>query len=341
MMRKMLLLLGVAMAPNVMALDRGALMRAYFSVVLVRGYDAQGALAYGTGVVVGEGRVVTNCHVLRHTPQAWVSQGEQAYPIQSIHADTWRDLCLLKVERLPLKPVTLGSTADLRHGAEVAAISHSNGLPNAITSVGQIKSRYTFDGGRVVRSSARFAMGASGSPLFDAQGRLIGINTFKTPGRQAYYYAVPVEWLAQLERLPASSALPVAGQAFWESADDAKPYFMQSALPHLNRDWARLAEIARSWTTAEPGSAEAWYELGSAHQGLGEHAAAEAAYARAVERDPGHGPALLHLGLYAAGRGEAARADRISAHLAAIDAELQQQLQRTMRCGPACPAGAN
>lgn len=213
MHRILALFMAVLLSPAANAFDQQSLMRVFFSIVLVRGYNPDGSLAYGSGIVVGDNKVVTNCHVLRKTNQAWVSQGEESFAIVSVQADTMHDLCLLNTDSLPVKPVPLGNTAELGKGNEVFAIGHSNGVPAPLTSYGQIKSIYPYEGGNVVRTNARFSLGASGSALFDGQGRLIGINTFKTPGRVAYFYAVPVEWLKELENKPAQSKLPVSGQA--------------------------------------------------------------------------------------------------------------------------------
>ncbi len=38
------------------------------------------------------------------------------------------------------------------------------------------------DDSHIVRTDASFVMGASGSPVFDAEGKLIAISTFKSPG---------------------------------------------------------------------------------------------------------------------------------------------------------------
>ena len=64
---------------------------------MVRGYTDTGALAYGSGVIVGENEIITNCHVLRDTKQPWASQGDTSYSITEVRADRWQDLCLLTV----------------------------------------------------------------------------------------------------------------------------------------------------------------------------------------------------------------------------------------------------
>lgn len=336
MRRALVMLLAFFVSPAAQSFDQQSLMRVFFSVVLVRGYNADGSLAYGSGVVVGENKVATNCHVLRKTNQAWVSQGEEAYAIVSVHVDAMHDLCLLNTDKLPIAAVGLGKTAELTKGDEVFSIGHSNGVPAPLTSHGQIKSLYPYQGGNVVRTNARFSLGASGSALFDSQGRLIGINTFKTPGRTAYFYAIPVEWLAAVEKLPVQTKFPVSGQAFWELADDDKPFFMQAALPELNSDWQKLFDVSQRWTMAEPQNAEAWYELGSAQEGLSKPEDAEKSYRHAAELNPRHSEALYRLGIFASHRGDREEMHKVSAKLAKIDMEMAEDFNKAVGCGAAC-----
>jgi len=323
-------------AQNCLAFDQQNLMKVFFSVVLVRGYDQTGGLAYGSGVVVGENKVVTNCHVLRSTSKAWISQAEDVFPIESVQADTKHDLCLLTVERLPLKPVVMGNTTSLARGSEVVSMGHSSGNPSPITSAGQIKSLYEFDGSHIIRTNARFSLGASGSPLFDARGQLIGINSFKTPGRWAYFYAMPVEWVKELEKLPSQIKLPISGQAFWEFADDQKPFFMQIALPHLNEDWPRLKEISEQWLKAEPDNPEAWFELGTAQEGLGKLEQSQQSYRNATRLDPRHADALFRLGIFASKRGDRDETHQVSLTLSQIDPELAQIFNKEAGCSASC-----
>lgn len=281
--------------PAAHAYDRQKLLSSFFSTVLVRGYKDDGSLAYGSGVVVADNKILTNCHTLRQTKQAWISQGEQVFDIISIQADRRHDICLATTRYLPLKPVNIGSGSTLKKGQEVVAIGHSNGLPAPVTSLGEIKSLYSMNGANVIRSTARFALGASGSGLYDGEGRLIGINTFKTVGRVAYFYAVPIEWLASLQQQPIETKLPIIGEAFWEEDEAARPFFMQVAVPELQEDWPRLAEIAGRWVKAEPGNSEAWYELGLAQENMGNHADAELAYQKSIALDGSNTDALSRI----------------------------------------------
>lgn len=319
-----------------LALNQENILHAMQSVVMVRGYNASGGLSYGSGVVVAENKVMTNCHIFRSTKQPWVSRGEDTYPITSVQADRWHDLCLVTTFSLPFKPVQLGKGNELKRGQEVLAIGHSNGVPNPLTSAGVIKSTYEFEGGRIIRSSAKFLMGASGSGIFDLDGNLLGINTFKTPGRPAYFYSLPIEWLANLEKLPVETEFPIVGKAFWEEDDNKKPFFMQIALPEINKDWPKLAEVAQKWIDKDPKNSEAWYELGIANENLNKIDEAEKAYLQSVLLDASNTDSLFRLGAIAQSKGDKVSMHNINLAIASIDKDLAEEYSNMLGCDKEC-----
>jgi serine protease Do len=336
MRQLILLLLAISVTPSAHAYDKAKLFDAFLSVVMIRGYNPDGSLAYGSGVVVAPNQVATNCHIFRKTKQPWVSRGEDSYYITSVKADRYRDLCLVTTTNLPLKAVEIVKYAELKKGQEIVAIGHSSGVPAPITSLGTLKSLYPFKGGNILRSSARFAMGASGSGMFDAEGRLLGINTFKTPGRNAYFYALPISWLDDLEKLPEETTFPIDGMAFWEEEDANKPYFMQIAVPELQEDWPKLAMVAERWTKADPGSTEAWYELGNAQEHLGREEQAEAAYRKSIELQASNTDSLFRLGVMASQKGDTQEVDSINTALLALNKDIAEEFSKAIKCKDQC-----
>ncbi len=336
-MRLLLLTLIALPALAAHAYDQHALMDAYFGVVMIRGYNENGSMAYGSGVVVAEHTIVTNCHVLRGTRQPWVSRGEENYPITTVRADTWHDLCLVSSPTLPFKPVTLGNSHALMRGQEITAIGHSNGVPAPITSVGEIQGLYPASSGNVIRSSAKFLMGASGSGLFDMEGRLVGINTFKTAGHgHSIYFALPVEWLDTLEKMPASSEFPVKGQALWEADENKKPYYMQAAIPESRQDWASLEKMSALWTQQEADSPDAWFSLGLARQSLNQLDAAADAYQKALTLDRQFAEAWFRRGAIAQALGDIQTLQYIETQLQEIDPLLVSVYHNYLQCEKDC-----
>ena len=336
MRRLLLLLVALCLAPSAHAYDRAKLFKAFLSVVMVRGYNPDGSMAYGSGVVVAPNQVATNCHIFRKTKQPWVSRGEDSYTITSVKADRYRDLCLVTTTNMPFEPVEIVKHPDLQKGEEIVAIGHSSGVPAPLTSLGTLKSIYPYKGGNILRSNARFAMGASGSGMFDAEGRLLGINTFKTPGREAYFYALPISWLDDLEKQPVETTFPIDGMAFWEEEDAKKPYFMQIALPEIDEDWPKLAQVADQWTKAEPDNTEAWYELGNAQEHLNRDSEAEAAYRKSVELSANNTDALFRLGVMASEKGDTAEVQSINSSLLALNKDIAEEFNKAITCKDQC-----
>jgi serine protease Do len=339
-MRTLLLLASFMVTSfSAVAYDKTTLMKSFFSVVMIRGYTESGGVAYGSGVVIGKNKVVTNCHVLRQTKKPWVSKGEDVYPINAVKADTWHDLCIVETDPMPFEPVQIGNTSTLTHGQEVVGFGHSNGSPAPLTSTGSIKGLYSesSSSGRVIRTSAKFLMGASGSGLFDMDGKLIGVNTFKTAGKgDSIHFAVPVEWLDALDKTEAIKSFPITGKALWEEDENKKPFYMQAAVPESREDWQTLAKVAEKWTTAEPKSAEAWYAQGIANENLGQIDIAKKMYKTASDLDSQYFEALVHLGVLAKKSGDNIEMHRVQLELAKIDQGLANEYASLLGCEVTC-----
>jgi serine protease Do len=331
------LLAACSLVPSAYAYDRAKLLESFFSSVMVRGYKLDGGLAYGSGVVVGENKVLTNCHTFRETEKVWVSRGEDTYKIVSVQANRWHDLCLLKTEDMNVAPVPIGSAKALKKGDEVVSIGHSSGVPTPLTSNGTVKSLFEMDKGNVIRTTAKFALGASGSGLFDDEGRLVGINTFKTGGRDAYFYVLPIEWLAELEKRDVETRFPIKGEAFWEGiVPGTMPYFLQIAKPQLTGDWDELGEVAARWIKAEPDNSDAWFELGLSNEKLGNNVEAEKAYRKSIELNSNNTDSLFRLGVMASAKGDINEANAISMALNGISKNIAAEFRRTIHCPTSC-----
>lgn len=318
------------------AIDQEKILAATHAVVMVRGYNDNGGLAYGSGVVVAPNKVLTNCHIFRSTKKPWIARGEDTYSITSVQADRWHDLCLITASNLPFKPAVIINNQTLNRGKEVLSIGHSNGVPVPLTSMGVIKSTYHFDGSHVIRSTAQFRMGASGSGIFDMDGNLLGINTFKTPGRQAYFYSLPIAWLANLQTLPVETVFPVVGKTFWEEEDSKKPFFMQIAIPEINQDWPRLEQIAQKWIDTDSTNSDAWYELGNAQENLNKMEEAEKSYKQSALLDNGNTASLFRLGVMAKVKGDIQTMHNINLAIAKIDPSLADEYSASLGCNKEC-----
>jgi S1-C subfamily serine protease len=167
------------------------------TIVSVFGTDPETAKrAQGSGFVVSpRGYILTSSHVITNA-----GEGSSAKPADSIFVefqdrdraqaeivgwDVFDDVGLIKVDPAahPLAPVPLGNSAAVAVGQPVAAIGSPFGNENSL-AVGVVSATHrsiesltsNFDLVDAIQTDAPINHGNSGGPLFDARGRVIGIN---------------------------------------------------------------------------------------------------------------------------------------------------------------------
>ena len=249
----------------------------------------------GSGVVVSKEYVATNCHVIANTKGASISKYRQAYQPIAFKADWKHDLCLLKFKSLPFPVAPMRDSASLEYEEEIISLGYPVGFNVPQPSYGKIKGTYAFDGSNIIRTDAAFGLGSSGGALFDKHSNLIGITTFKSPGKQGYYYNLPVEWIKKLMASPESHSLNTQEVPFWALPQEKKPFFMQVVIPYQNHEWPELKSIAEKWVATESSSADAWYFLGLAEEGFNHPQLAEAHFNKALSLNQRDLDAMLGL----------------------------------------------
>lgn len=293
--RIVLLLVFFVYAPNLLARPTFAETLALsHSVVMITTELPNGQSGRGSGVVVSKEYVATNCHVIANAEGANVAKFRKGYRPKAIKADWKRDLCLLKFDDLPFKPVKLRDSATLQYEEPVFSLSFPSGQNVPQPSYGNVKATYPYEDSLIIRSSAPFHLGSSGGALFDEQFNLIGISTFKSPGK-GYYYHLPVEWIKALMDAPETHSLASNVIPFWALPLVERPAFMRVVIPYKNENWDALKTISRQWTKDEPESADAFYFLGVAEEGSGNLAEAKIQLSKAVALNPRELDAMVAL----------------------------------------------
>ncbi len=165
----------------------------------------------GSGFVWDKkGHIITNYHVIQGADKATVTFADQtSYPATLVGAAPEKDLAVLRIdaENMPLEPIPVGASDNLRVGQSVFAIGNPFGLDQTLTtgvisalgreieSVGKVPIR------DVIQTDAAINPGNSGGPLLDSQGKLIGVNTaiFSPSGAYAGVgFSIPshvVDWV--------------------------------------------------------------------------------------------------------------------------------------------------
>lgn len=296
------------------------------SIVMVTTDMPGGANGRGSGVVISPEYVATNCHVLANSNGANIAKFRDGYQPIALKANWRRDVCLLKFDKLPFKPIPMRSSRSLQYEEEVFSLGFPAMSPVPQPSYGSVKGVYKYDGGLIVRTDASFAMGSSGGALFDQQFNLIGLTTFKSPGNHAFYYSLPVEWIQDLMDAPDAISMKTGETPFWALPLEQRPFFMQVVIPYQNQEWSALEQISRAWVAAEPDSADAWFFLGVAEEGLNQTDAARMDLQHATELNTRDLDALLALARVAFKQKDQSTLEQLHARVDAINHEQGQQM---------------
>lgn len=288
-MKSWLLLLAFALLPPAAsaALERAELIGIAASVLRIEAPRASGGYSIGSGVAVGEDRVITNCHVTRDAKAIHVLRGGVRWPVSAQVANADHDLCLLTVPGLVAPVARLGQASGLAIGQVLSALGYTGGL-GIQSSDGEVIELHRHDGAHVIQCSNWFSSGASGGGLFDERGHLVGILTFRLRGGEAHYYAAPVEWVQQLMDRARDAATMADPQtpAYWQQPHSAQPRFLRAALFKRESRWTDLAALAREWLQSVADDAEPWQLLGLALAQLDRPDDARAALECAVHLSP-------------------------------------------------------
>jgi serine protease Do len=142
----------------------------------------------GAGVLVGDGLVLTNLHVVSRAHSVWVVlHDDTSYEGKIIASDPRTDLALLRIPSNGFAAAVISKDTP-RPGELVYAFGHPWGQRNVLT--GGVLSSVTSVRGRdgdvpILRTDVRLAPGNSGGPLLNATGEVIGLNAMIFGGDQS------------------------------------------------------------------------------------------------------------------------------------------------------------
>ncbi len=172
------------------------------SVVRIDAITSAGS-GTGTGFVISaDGRIATNAHVVGDAATVEVEFSDGATATATVLGTAQsQDLAVIRVDRDDLMPVEFGSSDDLKVGERVVAIGNSLGFEGPATATDGIVSALgrtirTDDGNRLtelIQTDAAINPGNSGGPLFDLDGKVVGINSAGSPWAQNVGFAIAAD----------------------------------------------------------------------------------------------------------------------------------------------------
>ena len=152
----------------------------------------------GSGFIIStDGYIFTNNHVVEKSDKIRVKLSDgREYDAQIIGRDAQTDIALIRIkpsERLPVAEI--GDSDKLRVGDWVLAIGNPFGLEQTVTAgivsaKGRVIGAGPFD--NFIQTDASINPGNSGGPLFNMEGKVIGINTAIVAQGKGIGFAVPI-----------------------------------------------------------------------------------------------------------------------------------------------------
>ncbi|MEZ5730190.1 MAG: Do family serine endopeptidase [Burkholderiaceae bacterium] len=155
----------------------------------------------GSGFIVSaDGYILTNAHVVDGADEVTVRMSDRReMKARVVGSDSQTDVAVIKVDATGLPTVRLGDSQAVSVGQWVVAIGSPYGLESTVTAgIVSATSRALPSEGYVpfIQTDVAVNPGNSGGPLFDLDGRVIGINSqiySRTGGWQGLSFAIHID----------------------------------------------------------------------------------------------------------------------------------------------------
>lgn len=172
--------------------------------------DDSETTSFGSGVVIFQKGdlfyILTNNHVIKDATKIIATIGDEEFEADVTGTDQSTDLAVIAVKAKDLKIAERGSSANVRVGDFTMSVGNPYGLNDSMTT-GVIsalgRNMVYVDGSNsimyanMMQTDTPVSPGNSGGGLYDATGRLIGINTLITGDAghpDAIGYAIPIDF---------------------------------------------------------------------------------------------------------------------------------------------------
>ena len=179
------------------------LFRRFFGMPMLPSPEARKQISLGSGFIISsDGYILTNNHVVEGADTISVRlQDRRTLTAKLVGADPAYDIALLKVDATGLPAASIGESRTLKPGQWVLAIGSPFGFDYTVTqgivsavgrNLGGGDQPYT----SFIQTDVPINRGNSGGPLFDMQGRVVGINSqiySNTGGYLGVAFSIPID----------------------------------------------------------------------------------------------------------------------------------------------------
>ena len=161
--------------------------------------DFDDTLSQGTGIILGNGYILSNAHVVLDKDKKEIADSilckfadNTEMEFDLLYADKNIDLAILYSEDFD-KDGAIFEKDSVETGEKVYAIGNSKGqgiciVDGIVSDKNRLCGKESF-----IMYSAPTVTGNSGGPLFNAKGKIIGVVTLGRKDATAMNYAIPVE----------------------------------------------------------------------------------------------------------------------------------------------------
>jgi S1-C subfamily serine protease len=175
-------------------------------------------LALGSGFfVTRDGVLVTNAHVVGGAAKVLVRwRGHTGVAIKILNFARKYDLVTVQTSFTSTPAVLLADSDTAAAGQDVVVLGNPQGLEGTV-STGIIGGLRTIGGVKFLQITAPISPGSSGGPVFNSQGRVIGISTATSAKGQNLNFALPANLLRDVP--PTTIAFAAAKPAPFDLRD--------------------------------------------------------------------------------------------------------------------------
>ncbi len=235
----------------------------------------------GSGFIVDEkGIVATNYHVIAGLPGTTskavlvkTNKGMFHSVEKIIGVSDENNIALLKLEGTVFPAVRLSKHGRPRQGDGVLVIGGPLGLDSAVSEGAITGVRPTDD---FIETTVSISRSNSGSPVFNMDGEVIGVATFRRGKEQNPMYIIPVKYVADLMKIYLKTDQKVSSMAE-EAGGDLRARALMSQPDKKERQPEK---------PSSPIDYAEWIVMGDRLKAGGKYEEAILSYTRAIEIDP-------------------------------------------------------
>ena len=277
------------------------------TVVSIATFDSGGeALMTGSGFFVGQGKVVTNLHVIRGATRVDIKTLDgkgRTYPVAGLLAvDEEGDLALMSVDMPADRARPIELAPELPDEGETIFVignplklegSVTNGIVSAVREVPNV--------GRIIQITAPISHGNSGSPVFNLRGQVLGVVTVKVTNGQNINLAIAAE---RVRDLRGETVRPLNDLSSKTKGDVSETLYRTGLESLWLGNYDSALGFFETAVNRNPKRVDAWVQVGYCKVKQGKNAEGIRAYQRALQLKPGSAEILNKLGdaYYYAGR---------------------------------------